>query len=89
MDASVSASSAGMCVWRGPTPDDFKKFRRNPKGKVAANQAKRVFGYFPPVKSDSYSQGLASKKCHGWHAKAAVKAVRINRHIIKAEHIKQ
>ena len=63
-----------MCIWRGPTEGDFKKFRRNPKGKVAADETKGRFGYFFAVKSDSYSQGLASKKRQGWHAKADVKA---------------
>ncbi len=75
MDGSVSAGSTGMCVWRGPTLDDFKKFRRNPQGKAASGSYKKsVLFTFPLLKSKSYSQGLASKKRQGWHAKADVKA---------------
>ncbi len=51
-----------MCVWRGPTPDEFKKFRRNPQGKAASGPYKKsVLFTFPLLKSKSVQPGMASK----------------------------
>ena len=49
MDGELSAAHR-KCVLRDLSEDDFKKCRRHPKGKEVA---KKTFGYFSFLKSDS------------------------------------